>query len=168
MGAGGNTMKPSRSREPEPDPEQCLTMARSCLSASLRRTERLVTRHYDAHLAGSGVTAAQLPILATIHAVPEPTFRLLAEQLDLDRSTLSRNLSLLERRGLLEIGASSGPKPALLGLTRKGREALRRAHVRWTAAHRELDEALAAPTLTKVLTSLRSVRRRAREIKTAS
>jgi DNA-binding MarR family transcriptional regulator len=168
MAAGGSTMKPSRSREPEPDPEQCLTMARSCLSASLRRTERLVTRHYDAHLAGTGVTAAQLPILATIHAAPEPTFRLLAEQLDLDRSTLSRNLSLLERRGLLEIGASSGPKPALLALTRKGREALRRAHVRWTAAHRELDEALATPTLTRVLSSLKAVRKTARQVSSSS
>lgn len=158
----------SRTREPEPDAEQCLVMARNCLSASLRRTERLITRHYDSYLEGTGVTAAQLPILATIHAVPEPTFRLLAEQLDLDRSTLSRNLSLLERRGLLEIGASSGPKPAGLALTRKGREALRRAHVRWTSAHNQLEQALASPSMTKVLSSLQAVRRNARRVSAAS
>jgi len=137
-------------------------MARSCLSASLRKTERLVTRHYDSYLADAGVTAVQLPLLAIIAAAEEPTFRLLAEQLELDRSTLSRNLSLLQRDGLLEIGPSSGPKPGRLSLTRKGRNALSRGHRRWKEAHRALIDSLAEKDVSGGLGFLKKLRQRTR------
>jgi DNA-binding MarR family transcriptional regulator len=122
--------------------EECLAMRRLCLSASLRRTERLVTRHYDAHLSGAGVTAVQLPILAAIAASREQSFRQLAETLELDRSTLSRNLALLQRRGLVAIGPSAGPKAGTIALTAAGRAALRRAYRLWLAAHRKLEASL--------------------------
>jgi DNA-binding MarR family transcriptional regulator len=93
---------------------------------------RVIARHYDAYLAESGLTAVQLPILACVAAAEEPTFRLLAEQLDLDRSTLSRKLTLLRARRLID--APSGLKPSLIGLTAKGKEALRHAHDRWREA----------------------------------
>lgn len=137
-------------------------MARSCISANLRKTERLVTRHYDSYLAKAGVTAVQLPLLAIIASAEEPTFRLLAEQLELDRSTLSRNLSLLERDGLLEIGASSGPKPGRLSLTRKGRNALGRAHRHWQQAHRALLDKLATEDVSGGLAFLKLLRQRTR------
>jgi DNA-binding MarR family transcriptional regulator len=151
-----------KQREERPGREECLTMARSCLSANLRRTERLVTRHYDQHLAEAGVTAVQLPILATIASASEPTFRLLSENLELDRSTLSRNLNLLQRRGLLKLGVSSGPKPGLITLTPKGRDALARAHVHWLDAHRALEEAVAGSALTEGLGFLKKLRRAVR------
>lgn len=138
-------------------------MARLCLSALLRRTERLVTRHYDAYLTKAGVSAVQLPILAIVATADEPTFRLLAEELELDRSTLSRNLAVLERMGLLSIAASSGPKPGPIGLTTKGRAALRRAHTLWRKAHRELEGTLSGQEMSAGLTFLRDLRRGARD-----
>jgi DNA-binding MarR family transcriptional regulator len=138
-------------------------MSRLCLSASLRKTERLVTRHYDSYLAHSGVTAVQLPMLATISAMEEPTFRTLSEQLDLDRSTLSRNLALLGEKRLVSIGPSSGPKPGHISLTSKGRNALRDAYAQWTEAHRELENALSASsTVSDTLQTLKSLRRAVR------
>jgi DNA-binding MarR family transcriptional regulator len=137
-------------------------MNRLCLSANLRKTERLITRHYDAYLADAGVTAVQLPILATIASAEEPTFRLLAKELALDRSTLSRNLALLERIGFVQIGASSGPKPGLLTLTRKGRETLRRGHKRWTEAHAHLETVLRDGEIEEGLSFLKTLRRGAR------
>ena len=113
-----------------------------CLSASLRRTERLVTRIYDDYLSEVGITAVQLPMLATIAAAEDPTLRMLTELLELERSTLSRNLALLRRRGLIELGPSSGPKPGLITLTRKGRSALRRGHEQWRKAHTVLLDAV--------------------------
>ena len=134
-------------------------MARLCLSASLRRTERVVTRHYDAYLAESGLTAVQLPILAAIAAAEEPTFRSLAEDLDLDRSTLSRNLALLRGRRLLKIDAPSGPKPGLIALTARGREALRHAHGRWCEAQAALADAVSGPTFDQAMRVLKVLRR---------
>lgn len=125
MRRGGSIEVKKRARDPKGAPlerEACLTMASLCMSANLRRTERLVTRHYDTHLAGAGVTAVQLPILSAIATSDVPTLRRLTEQLGLDRSTLSRNLSVLRRLGLVEIGLSSGPKPGSISLTRMGRD----------------------------------------------
>jgi DNA-binding MarR family transcriptional regulator len=139
-------------------------MSRHCLSSNLRKTERLITRHYDAYLADAGVTAVQLPILANIALAETPTFRLLAEELGLDRSTLSRNLALLERDGLVAIGPSSGPKPGLLALTRKGRETLRRGHSRWVEAHAHLERVLSDAQLEEGLTFLKTLRRGARSV----
>lgn len=138
-------------------------MYRLCVSTSLRKTERIVTRHYDAHLAESGITAVQLPILAAIGGAAEPTFRMLAEQLELDRSTLSRNLALLERRGLLVIGPSSGPKPGLLGLTPEGNDTLVRAHKLWLDAHGSLESAVSGAGLAQGLRFLRRLRSAVRQ-----
>lgn len=146
-----------------PNRDECVAMARQCMSASLRRTERLVTRHYDAYLEKAGVTAVQLPMLAMIAAAPEPTFRLLTDQLELDRSTLSRNLGLLARLGFVEIGPSSGPKPGLISLTRKGRDVLRRAHVQWLRAHEDLMALLDAEAVSEGMTFLKQLRGGARK-----
>lgn len=145
-----------------PDREECLAMARQCLSHNLRRTERLITRHYDSYLADAGVTAVQLPMLAIIGSAEEPTFRLLTKELELDRSTLSRNLALLERMGLVDIGEPSGPKPGLIKLTRKGKNALRIAHDQWQHAHRELLALLDQDSYTSGLSFLKKLRGNAR------
>jgi len=145
-----------------PGPDECQFMARQCLSANLRKTERLITRHYDSYLAASGVTAVQLPMLAMIRTAPEPTFRLLTEQLELDRSTLSRNLALLQRLGFIAIGASAGPKPGPIKLTAKGRRVLHTAHEQWQRAHRDLMKLIDGQELTEGLTFLKHLRGTAR------
>jgi DNA-binding MarR family transcriptional regulator len=151
-----------------PDPDECLFMARHCLSANLRKTERLITRHYDSYLAATGVTAVQLPMLAMIRTAPEPTFRLLTERLELDRSTLSRNLALLQRLGFIEIGASVGPRPGPIKLTAKGRRVLRAAHEQWKRAHHDLMKLIDGQEYTEGLSFLKHLRGSARSARAAA
>ena len=153
-----------RTVPPSPDRDECLAMARLCLSANLRRTERLITRHYDSYLEPVGVTAVQLPMLAMIATAASPTFRLLTEQLELDRSTLSRNLALLQRLGYIEIGAPLGPKPGPIKLTRKGRNVLRDAHEQWQLAHRALLKLLDDDSYSAGMTFLKRLRGNARTV----
>jgi len=150
------------SRTSEPGVEECRAMNKLCLSAALRKTERLVTRHYDRYLAKAGVTAVQLPILAFIAGADEPTLRKVTEQFELDRSTLSRNLGVLQRDGLVELGPSSGPKPGRLSLTRKGKSTLRRAWTQWQAAHEALVGAAGDREAADVTALLRGLRRSVR------
>jgi DNA-binding MarR family transcriptional regulator len=145
-----------------PDRDECLAMSKLCLSMNLRRTERLVTRHYDSYLEPAGVTAVQLPMLAIIASAPQPSFRVLTEQLGLDRSTLSRNLALLQRIGYVDIGPSSGPKPGLISLTAKGSDVLRHAHAQWKKAHSALMEELEESSLQRGMTFLKRLRQEAR------
>lgn len=155
-------MKKRTPRPASPDRDECLNMARLCASANLRRTERLITRHYDSYLERAGVTAVQLPMLAMIHSAPEATFRLLTEQLELDRSTLSRNLRLLQSLGLIDIGAPIGPKPGPIHLTTKGRKVLRAAHTQWKRAHSDLMKVFGSEKYTDGLSFLKQLRRSAR------
>ncbi|HEX7137280.1 MAG TPA: MarR family transcriptional regulator [Vicinamibacterales bacterium] len=141
-------------------------MRRLCLSLNLRRTERAVTRHYDEYLAGAGLTAAQFPILAVIATLESPTFRRLAEELDLERSTLSRNLALLESKGLVAIEPSSGRRAGRLSLTRNGRAALRRAYDLWREAHDALGKVLTADAISEGLQFLKTLRRQVRAVST--
>lgn len=147
----------------DPDRDECIAMGRTCLSASLRRTERIVTRHYDSWLEEAGVTAVQFPMLANIAANEEATFRSMSEQLDIDRSTLSRNLALLSEKGLVTIGPSSGPKPGPITLTSRGRGALRKAFARWQQAQKEMETALSEEGVEGALSVLKALRRAARE-----
>lgn len=74
---------------------------RECVMLRVRMTARAVTRHYETYLAGSGLTGAQFSLLASLRADPGLTATSLAERLAIDRTTLVRNLDLLERDGLL-------------------------------------------------------------------
>jgi DNA-binding MarR family transcriptional regulator len=145
-----------------PTGDECRDMSRHCLSLNLRKTERVITRHYDSYLAPAGISAVQLPILAIVATLESPSARAIARELDLDRSTLSRNLNVLVRDGLLDPGTASGPKPGVISLTAKGRETLRRAHPRWRAAHDAVEKAFAAGKVSEVLQTLKTLRRQAR------
>jgi DNA-binding MarR family transcriptional regulator len=144
--------------DPLPKRDDLLVMWRSCLSTSLRRTERLVTRHYDSYLEEAGITAVQLPILSIIASVAEPTFRSVSGYLELERSTLSRNLAVLQKLGLVDLGPSSGPKPGLISLTKKGREALRAGRRQWQKAHRALVARMEPGSLDEGLRFLKQLR----------
>lgn len=148
-----------------PGPDECRAMNRLCLSAALRKTERLVTRHYDRYLAKAGVTAVQLPILAFIASAEEPTLRKVTQQFELDRSTLSRNLAVLQREGLVELGPSSGPKPGRLSLTRNGKSTLRRAWIQWKAAHEALLSSTGEKAAAEATAFLKELRQRVRTLR---
>jgi DNA-binding MarR family transcriptional regulator len=151
---------PQQSKMPSRD--QCRDMSRNCLSFNLRKTERVITRHYDSYLAPAGITAVQLPILAIVATLESASPRAITKELGIDRSTLSRNLAVLERDGLVVLGASSGPKPGVVSLTPRGRETLRRAHPRWREAHDAVEKVIAGGDVTAVLQTLRQLRRQAR------
>ncbi len=74
-------------------------IASQCLAVRVRRLGRVISRIYDAALAEHGINIAQLNLLAAIavggRARPSDLTRLL----DLEKSTLSRNLKRMESLG---------------------------------------------------------------------
>jgi hypothetical protein len=68
-----------------------------CLALRVRRLSRLLTRLHERELRPLGLTAAQLTLLAAIDlAGPVPASKLGA-RLDLEKSTLSRNLARMKQ-----------------------------------------------------------------------
>jgi len=115
--------------------------ATRCIALRARRLSRLVTRLFEEALRGHGITVAQFTLLgATILEGPLQPARL-GRMLDLEKSTLSRNLRLLEEAGLVRISSPEDGTGKRAIVTERGRRALvdalpawRRAQVRAVAA----------------------------------
>src|SRR5918997_3104035 len=115
-------------------------MMMSCACEGLRRAARIVTQHYDHALSESGLRITQLPILVAL-AIRGPTpVTPLAETLVIDRTTLARNLKVLEGRGLVASGPGEDGRVRLVSLTAEGRRALERALELWHQAKASVEQ----------------------------
>jgi DNA-binding MarR family transcriptional regulator len=115
-------------------------VAAGCACRNLRRTARAVTQLYDETLRPSGLRVTQFTLLVAV-AISEPVpIGRLADALDLDRTTLARDLKLLTERGLAEITPGEDRRTRLVRLTGQGREAVTRAHPLWRRAQARITE----------------------------
>lgn len=102
-----------------------------CLCTKLRRATRNVTRLYDDALAGVGLNVAQYSLLKNLSRLDQPSITSLAEALGLDRSTLGRNLKVLEGKGLVLLEGGEDQRNRLVSLTPSGRTTLDKALLAW-------------------------------------
>ncbi len=117
-------------------------IVRDCLAVRARLISRALTGVYDGALDGHGVTIAQVNLLAALgKAGPCPPAKL-GEVLQLERSTLSRNLSLLLKQGWAEAVSSDAKGVREVALTRAGRAKIESLLPDWRAAQREAAELL--------------------------
>jgi DNA-binding MarR family transcriptional regulator len=109
-----------------------------CTCARLRRLTRRMTALYDRELAPTGLRLTQYSLLATLRregknggvAVSD-----LAAAMDMDRTTLTRNLRPLLDQGLLELGADPADARVRRALiTTKGQAAFVDAMPYWRTA----------------------------------
>src|SRR5918992_2836859 len=76
-----------------------------CYCTSLRNAARRMTAIYDAAMAPLGIGTAQFALLRQLEPDGEAIgLSELSERLDLDRSTVGRNVRVLERMGLVRTG----------------------------------------------------------------
>lgn len=109
-------------------------IASECLSVRVRRLGRAITRIYDAALAPYGVGAAQLNLLAAIAAFGGARPGDLIRLLDLEKSTLSRDLKRMEQAGWVRSSAASPRGGRLVALTPAGSRLLVEVHPAWVKA----------------------------------
>src|SRR5438445_13303592 len=100
----------SRHSPSSPGLSDIRAVATQCTCLNLRRITRKVTQRYDEWLAPSGLRATQFSLLGILHAPGEVSISGLAERMDIDRTTLTRNLQLLAEQGLVAIGTGSDPR----------------------------------------------------------
>jgi len=112
-----------------------------CLLMRTRRMARVTTRIYLAHMHQHGLSVAQFTLLTAIGTHPGARAVDLAPALDLEKSTLSRELAPLLALGLLESRPSDQRSVALF-LTDAGAARLEAALPSWEAAQAEARAAL--------------------------
>ncbi|HEY0411083.1 MAG TPA: MarR family transcriptional regulator, partial [Candidatus Dormibacteraeota bacterium] len=83
----------------------------------------------------------------------------LADEMVTDPTTLSRNLAVLQRRGLVTLAAGGDRRTRLVVLTAEGHAALNAALPLWEATYRRLEGALSAREAAQLLGSLDAMTR---------
>jgi DNA-binding MarR family transcriptional regulator len=117
-------------------------MSSTCSCVALRRAARTITHLYDTLLEPSGLNVTQLSLLRQVRRLGAPNISTLAETQQLDRTTLSRNLAVLERAGLVAIAAGDDLRARTVSLTEQGAQALDAAAPLWDAAQARIAEHL--------------------------
>ncbi len=113
-----------------------------CACFNTRKASRAVTRFYDEILAPSGLKATHFTMLGAISISGPTRMSELADMLALDKTTLTRNLKLLEAGGLITVAAGADRRVRIVSLTRAGADAVDRALPRWREAQRRMVEHL--------------------------
>ena len=76
---------------------------RRCAGWNIRRAARQVCQIFDSHLSPVEIKNTQFSTLAIISGAGSISVNELAKFMGTDRTTLTRNLSLLEKRGFIQI-----------------------------------------------------------------
>ena len=115
--------------------EQCNCMA-------LRRASRRITNFYDSRLAPTGLRVTQYAILALLREHGSVSVNSLAGHLDLDRTTMGKNLRPLERMRYVKVTPSpTDGRSRTITLTESGGAALKAAARLWRRAQAEFESA---------------------------
>lgn len=118
-----------------------LSPATACVGLAIRRASRAVSQHYDQALRPTGLRNSQFGLLVALDQGGETPLGALAERLRMDRTTLARNVTVLESRGLVASRApESDRRSRLLRPTPAGRDAAAAAFPLWQGAQAELAE----------------------------
>lgn len=111
----------------------------ACPGLNSRLAARRISQFLDRELAGSGLTLAQLGLMAQIAAAEDDRLGALARRTGLDQSTLSRNLRALESAGMVEIAiVEKDLRRRAVWLTEAGARRLEAAIPVWRAAQERL------------------------------
>jgi DNA-binding MarR family transcriptional regulator len=121
-----------------------------CLAVRVRLIGRAVTAIYDGALEGYGLTIAQLNLLAALGKAGPCPPSMLGEILQLERSTVSRNLSLLLRQEWIEAVSADAKGIREVALTPAGKAKIESVMPQWRKAQRQAAKLLGTSGVTAV------------------
>jgi DNA-binding MarR family transcriptional regulator len=116
-----------------------------------------VTSLYDDALQPIGINLAQFSLLRHIERDEPISMTELGRKIELERSTVSRNVKVLEGMGLVETGSGKDQREAVVELTENGRRILEDGAPLWQGAQDRIEARLgtdAAAQLKELLQTL--------------
>jgi DNA-binding MarR family transcriptional regulator len=91
-----------------------------CLAYASRRSSRAVSNFFNAQMKPLDLNVSQFGLLAAVAKLPGRSLSAIGESMLLDESTLARNLTVLERRGLVASEGGRGRGGKQVSLTPEG------------------------------------------------
>ena len=120
-------------------------LPQGCTNLKLRQASRLVARHYDAHIAPTGLRHQQYSLLSGVVKLGPLRAGDLAAALRLDASTLTRNLQPLVDKGLIDVHVGDDARSRVVQATAAGIALRQQAQKAWKRAQQALNAQLGAP-----------------------
>lgn len=121
---------------------------------NVRKTSRIVTQAYDFAFREIGITSSQFILLAAVENNNGNTLMTMAENLDMDRTTLSRNLVPLKIRHWVENNRIKDRRKTSYTLSETGRKKLQQAYVIWKPLNEKIINAIQSDRYNDILLEL--------------
>ena len=102
-----------------------------CLCIKLRQASNNITKTYDNALNSHHIKLTQYSTLKNIKKLVTPSIQILSNKMNLERSTLVRNLNKLQKMKLISYEYENNSKSKVIRLTLDGNKKLSEAHVDW-------------------------------------
>ena len=113
-----------------------------CFCSEIRHAAHAITEAYDLALAPSGLKITMFRVLRQLSLAGDPTISELAELVELDRSSLGRNLKVLERQKFVRFANGTDGRSKVVQLTNRGKAALEEALPLWLETRAKMNRAL--------------------------
>jgi DNA-binding MarR family transcriptional regulator len=128
-----------------------------CACATARQLARVLTQLYDGRLRASGIEAPQFALMLTLDKEGPCSQTALGRRYALDKTTVSRNVRLLQRRGWVAVSSAGDQRERRIVLTAEGRRRLALARPQWKKAQAELRDRMTGPQWERMFQTFRSV-----------
>lgn len=106
-----------------------------CAHMSIRRASRLIGQFYDARMKPADVLPTQYSLMVLLNRLEAAPISQLAEAVGMDRTTLTRNLKLLERDGLVRQDIGEDARTRFYSLSSEGHLALKDTFTHWQSTY---------------------------------
>lgn len=115
-------------------------MFTDCYGTQLRRSARALTRLYDEALKADGILLTQFSLLRALDRLGSATFHELAEEVALDKTTISRNVKVLDAAGWVAFESTEDLREKRILLSAAGAAKLEAATANWRVAQTRIRE----------------------------
>jgi len=132
-------------------------IAETCACFHLRRVSRVVSAIYDDALKPLGLRSTQYVALLVAHLKPKATMSEVAEALSIDRTSFTRLMIPLKRKGLLKTVGGKDRRTLCVSITPKGEALLRKGIPYWSKVQSKVEQVYINPGWPALLKNLQKI-----------
>ena len=129
-----------------------------CTAMHVRRAGRQISKMYDYYLRPAGIRVTQYGMLRSISGLYQPFISDMGRILNMDQTTVTRNIEKLEKAGLVVTSAHpDDPRKKIIELSAAGQAKLAEALPLWEKAQHRIESHMGKADLAKLAQLLQKV-----------
>ena len=109
-----------------------------CTCTTVKKLSRILGKTYDAALGGSGINITQLAVLRCISRRSGEPLSHIADELEMDRTSLYRAIAPMERDGWIAVADGKDARSRTAMVLHKGKSVLKKADKGWEDAQSQI------------------------------